>query len=154
MADTNIDNDNKEWVGQVRQSFRDKTWAYEAAMSPGWCSICPPKKKTVGDYCLKKIAFFAPHLQIKGYYPHCPRCRTPYKGTNYEFVERARIVHGMGDTTLLDGAKYPCGQCKTKFRAWDKESLAMDNTGQVRAFFKFHLTSFSTVTQDLYQYII
>jgi hypothetical protein len=86
-----------KFIKAVRTSFKEKSWAW-VQFKADWTQITRKDlPKTVGDFCVKPVALWAPHLLIQGYQPHCPKCKSKDRVdiNGFRFVSNPRILHGM-----------------------------------------------------------
>lgn len=102
-------------------------------------------------FMVKASAAWVPHLLIDGFHPYCPTCKKPVPTIKFSWVDVPMVLFGMSEHRYLDTVRYHCRICDKTFRATDKTSLALDQTGNCRATFGLYLLKRCAVDEDLYQ---
>jgi hypothetical protein len=134
--------------GLCEEFFKD--WRNVLLQKP---TIGPRRKKVlVSDYYVRSSAVWLPHIIIDNYVPCCPHCKTNSRvdTSRAKWVEFPMLCYSKPLCKYLDTCRYPCMGCKKSFRGTNLDLMALDESGQVRALFRFHILRRCAVDEVLF----
>jgi hypothetical protein len=150
-----------EHIRQYRRLIDDsqceefyKNWRSVLISKP---TIGPKRAKvSPSDYYIRASAVWIPHIVIPDYVPCCPCCKSSASVdvSKSRWVQYPTLCYSRPNQKYLDTVTYPCTACKKQFRGTNLESMALDESGVVRAVFRFRILHRCAVDEELFLDIV